>query len=333
VQLLLAGGEPVRVDGLTLAPDVQLIVRARDRLLRKLDNPTPAQARRAMRHQTILHAGPAIPVGAVRDLTIEGRLRARHYAPAASGGPHPLLVYLHGGGFVLGDLDTHDAPCRFLCRHARVHVLSIDYRLAPEHPFPAAVEDAHAAHAWAHANAARLGADPRRVAIGGDSAGGNLSAVVAQLAKTGGPTPALQLLLYPAVDRTTERGSMERFKDGFLLTRAETRWFTRHYTGDDPVTKRDPRVSPLVRPDLSGLAPALVFTAGFDPLRDEGDAYAEALRAAGTPVVHRRFTGLVHGFANMTALSRSSREAFHEVARELAASLSAGAGRPSPAQA
>src|SRR5262249_12958207 len=163
-------------------------------------------------------------------------------------------------------------------------------------------------------------ADPARIAVGGDSAGGNLSAVVAQLARGNG-APAAQLLIYPATDRTKEHPSMESFATGFLLTLAETRWFTRHYTGNDPEKNADPRASPPAARDLSGLAPALVFTAAFDPLRDEGDAYAHAMRAAGTRVVHKRFEGLVHGFASMTSLSRSSKDALHEVARELASLL------------
>jgi acetyl esterase len=323
LQLALAGGRPVTKDGHTLAPDVQIILRVRELVAGEILAATPVEARQNMRRQTLLHGGPTIPVGAVRDLSVADGLRARHYAPDASGS-RPLLVYFHGGGFVVGDLDTHDTPCRFLCKHARVHVLAIDYRLAPEHPFPAAVEDAHAAFLWACANAASLGADPAKVAVGGDSAGGNLSAVVAQLTKNGGPAPAAQLLLYPAVDRTWERASMELFAKGFLLTRAEVRWFTRNYTGDDPAKNADPRVSPLVAPDLSCLAPALVYTAAFDPLRDEGDAYAEALRAAGTKVrVHRCIEGLVHGFVSMAPLSRSSARAFMDVAHELASSLDA----------
>ena len=230
-----------------------------------------------------------MPVASVRDLEIDGGdasvpLRARHYAPPEPGGPHPLLVFYHGGGFLYGDLDTHDGACRILCRHAGAHVLAVDYRLAPEHRFPAAVDDAYAALRWAFANAARLGADPDRIGVGGDSAGGNLAAVTSQLAaRDGGPAPALQLLIYPATDMTTRHRSRELFREGFLLTDPEMDWYTDNYLGTARTDAGDPRVSPLLAEDLSGLAPAFIVTAAFDPLRDEGEAYARALQAGGHP--------------------------------------------------
>ena len=224
-------------------------------------------------------------------------------------------MFLHGGGFVFGDLDTHDAPCRILCRHGGMHVLAIDYRLAPENPFPAAVDDALAALRWAQTHAAELGADPARVGVGGDSAGANLSAVVAQLAAAdGGQTPVCQMLIYPAVDRTRPYLSLELFKEGFLLTRDSIDWFHIHYVGDSGAAKTDPRIGPLHAASLAGLAPALVVTAGFDPLRDEGEAYASALLAAGTTTVQRRFDSLVHGFFNMVGVSPSCRDAVIEIA-------------------
>ncbi len=222
---------------------------------------------------------------------------ARHYAPA--GAPQPLLVYYHGGGFVAGDLDTHDGLCRRICRDADMHVLSVDYRLAPEHPFPAAVDDAMAAFRWAYAHAAALGAMPGKVAVGGDSAGGNLAAVVGQMtAAAGGPAPCAQILLYPPTDRTTTRPSLELFGDGFFLTRADIDWYHLQYTGST-IAQPDPAQNPLCAKDFSGLPPALVVTAGFDPLRDEGEAYADALRQAGVPVILKRFDGLLHGFCSM----------------------------------
>ena len=216
----------------------------------------------------------------------------------------PLLVFFHGGGFVIGDLDTHDEPCRMLCRHAGVQVLSVDYRLAPEHPFPSAVRDALAAFRWAVAHASELGADAERVAVGGDSAGGNLSAVTAQLAsRDGGPAPALQLLIYPDVDLTEARATSGRlFAEGFYLTENDRRWCTRHYFAGTERDASDPLASPALAQDLSGLAQAIVITAGFDPLRDEGEAYAEALRKAGTRVVLDRAPDLIHGFINMTTV-------------------------------
>jgi acetyl esterase len=261
--------------------------------------------------------GRPIAVRATTDLVIDGPapIPARHYEPPEPGGPHPLLVYYHGGGFLYGDLDTHDNVCRILCRHAGAHVLAVDYRLSPEHPFPAAVEDARAALRWAHVNAERLGADPSRIGVGGDSAGGNLAAVTSQLAaKDGGPAPVLQLLIYPVTDFTIRRRSRELFGDGFLLTNDEMDWFEANYLGPGSPQASDPRASPLLASDLSGLPPAFVVTAAFDPLRDEGEAYARALQDAGTPATLRRFPGFIHGFINAAGVSRTAREAVVEVA-------------------
>jgi acetyl esterase len=316
-QVRLSRKPAVRLDGQTLEPEVQMTLALLERRGdRPLETLTPAEGRAQTRRQAILAAGRPPAVGAVRELTVAGAagpLRARLYSADEPGGPHPLLVYYHGGGFVIGDLETHDGVCRMLCVHAGLNVLAVDYRLAPEHPFPAAIDDGRAALRWATEHAAGLGADPARVAIGGDSAGGNISAVVAQAAaRDGGPAPVLQLLLYPATDASGDRPSAGLFADGFFLTRATMDWFIAHYrAGADPA---DPRMSPLLAGDLSRLAPALVVTAGFDPLRDEGEAYAHALQAAGTPVLLRRFPGLIHGFANTTGISRVSRDAMLEVA-------------------
>jgi acetyl esterase len=325
-QVRLSGKPAVRIDGQVLDPEIQMTLA----LLERRGDPTvetlaPEEGRRVTRRQAEVFSGPPIPMRDVRDLTVsgaEGPLPARHYVPEEPGaGPHPLLVFLHGGGFVIGDLETHDATCRLLARHSGAHVLAIDYRLAPEHPFPAPVEDAVAAVRWALANAAALGADPERVAVGGDSAGGNLAAVSClELAREDGPRPAAQLLLYPTVEAGRQGGSLDDFAEGFFLTKAQMEWFAAQYVpaGTDP---DDPRLSPLKAPDLSGLPPALVLTAGFDPLRDEGEDYAHALRAAGVPVLLRRFPGLVHGFGNMTSVSRTSREALIEIAGAMRAVL------------
>jgi acetyl esterase len=318
-QLRFSGGAPIVLDGEPLDPGLQfLLALRRRRVAVPLPDLTPVDARRRSRGEADAVAGPPVPVRSVTELTVDGadgQLAARHYAPDEPGGPHPLLVFLHGGGFVIGDLQTHDQACRLLARHAGVHVLSVDYRLAPEHPFPAAGEDAWAAFRWAAENAERLGADPGRLAIGGDSAGGNLSAVVAQrTARSGGPAVALQLLFYPATDRAGSYPSLDLFADGFFLTRDEIDWFHRNYSvGVDAL---DPRLSPLRGADLSGLAPALVVTAGFDPLRDEGEAYAAALTDAGNHVRLRREGALVHGFINMVDLSTVARAALIEAAAE-----------------
>jgi acetyl esterase len=285
-----------------------------------------AEARQDFRRDALMVSGRPVSVGAVTDRRIDWgacAMAARHYAPDA-GRTRPLLVYYHGGGFVHGDIDTHDAVCRRLCRHADLHVLSVDYRLAPEHPFPAAVDDAFAAFRWACANAAQLGALPDRVAVGGDSAGGNLAAVVAQRTKArGGPAPCAQMLLYPTLDRTTRRPSFELFGEGFLISRADIADHHLQYTGT-MVPSRDPAQNPLCCDDLSGLAPALIVTAGFDPLRDEAEAYAVVLRGAGVPAVLRRFDGLLHGFASMAPICPVAEAAMREICAELRAILNPG---------
>jgi acetyl esterase len=259
--------------------------------------PTPETSREGYRGlSAMLPQGPDV---AVSDRTIPGPagdIPVRVYTPEGTG-PFGVLVNLHGGGWTIGDLDTHDHPCRTLCAEAGIVVVSVDYRLAPEHPFPAAVEDSWAALQWVSENAAELGGDPDRLAIGGDSAGGNLAAVMALMARdAGGPSLGLQLLVYPAVDSRldhTERyPSLVENGEGYVLTLATMKWFASNYLPDDDM-RTDWRVSPLLA-DLSGLAPAHVVTIEFDPLRDEGRAYVEALRAAGNDVTHAEYDGTVH---------------------------------------
>lgn len=306
----LAGGPPGAVDGSVLDDQLHLGLEYWNRRA----DPRPfdvAVRREQTRRTTAIMAGPAVPVRDVQDMTIDGPagpLRARWYAPFGHGldSPEPLLVWLHGGGFCLGDLDTADRPARMLCRHGDVHVLSIDYRRAPEHVFPAAAEDATGAVEWALSHAAQMGADPARVAVGGDSAGGNLAAVAAQQASGRGEL-AGQLLVYPPTDMVTRHPSQDRFADGYYLTDADTSWFLDHYAAD--ADRSDPRMSPLLAADLSGLAPAMVVTAAFDVLRDSGESYAHALRAAGVPVVLRRVPRLIHGFMNTVGINRAAREA------------------------
>ena len=310
-------GPPITIDGDTLDPGLQLILKLRERRgVRPLNTMSPEQARRYVAAESRRTAGPPPPVRAVRHLHVAGAagpLEARHYVPPDPGGPHPLMLFLHGGGFVVGDLDTHDVPCRLLCRHAGVHVLSVKYRKAPEHPFPAAVHDARAALTWAFEHAQELEGDPERIAIGGDSAGGNLSAVATRLAvRDGTPAPVLQVLIYPATDIESEWPSVELFADGFYLTRDDRDWYHENYMRG--ASEDDPLGSPLLSGDLEDLPPAFVVTAAFDPLRDEGEAYANALREAGSPVILRRFPGLVHGFINMTAINPASHDALVEVA-------------------
>jgi acetyl esterase len=302
VQRRLSRRAPVVIDGQRLEPDVQLMLALREWLGEPVwdGELSPEHARRLTREEAAVARGTrTVPVGGVEDVTVGG-LPARLYR-SAEHDPKPLLLYLHGGGFVVGDLDTHDAPCRVLCRHAGVDVLSVEYRKAPEHPFPGYVEDALAAYAWAKERF-------ERVAVGGDSAGGNLAATVAIEAD-----PELALLIYPAVDATQRRRSRELFGEGFFLTDELMEWYTGHFLpdGSDPA---DPRRSPIRSPRLHESAPALVITAGFDPLRDEGEAYAQALHTAGVPVLLRRFPSLFHGFINSIGASPSSHAALVEVA-------------------
>jgi acetyl esterase len=260
-------------------------------------------------------------MAAVEGLEIPGPGRAipvRLYVPPnLPPSAQPLIVYYHGGGWVVGDLDTHDGVCRFLASNVGARVISVDYRLAPEHPFPAAVEDCFTAFHWATQQATQLGADPSRIAVAGDSAGGNLAAAVSLLAHAGGgQQPAMQLLLYPVTDAVGSHPSRDQFADGFLLTKSDMDWFEAHYLSNG-ADREDPRISMLRAANLSGLPPTYIATAGFDPLRDEGELFAERARAAGVDVALHRHPELIHGFANMTAISRTARSAMHEVAGAL----------------
>jgi acetyl esterase len=323
-------GAPARVDGQVLAPEMQAVTRlaslARDESASAYGALTPSQARARIRAGAAAAAGPKRSDPAVEDLAIPGpagTIPARFYEPAGTGfEDRPLIVYFHGGGWTIGDLDTCDSVCRFLALNVPATVLSVEYRLAPEHPFPAAVEDALAAYRWAAVDNTRLGVDPRRIAVAGDSAGGNLAAALCLLARDdGGPSPAMQALIYPVADAGGGQRSRDEFAKGFLLAKADMDWFEHHYLppGSD---RADPRVSPLRAADLSGLPPAYVATAGFDPLRDEGEAYAARMREAGVRVALRRHPGLIHGFANMTAVSDTAHAAMLEFAGALRMGLS-----------
>lgn len=246
----------------------------------------------------------------------EGPLDARLYVPFAAGvGEGPGLVFYHGGGFVLGDLDSHEMLCRRLADAGRIRVLSVAYRLAPEHRFPAAPEDAVAALQWAVTHAAEIGLDPARIGVAGDSAGGNLAAVVTQQTKKRAlPAPKAQMLIYPCTQFLQMTPSQIRLKEGYMLTQAAQDFFRDKYlpTREDAL---DTRCSPLLENDLGGLAPAYVVTAGYDPLLDEGKAYAEKLEACGVRVTYRPYAGQIHGFFNMTAISSEARRAIADAGR------------------
>jgi len=231
----------------------------------------------------------------------------------------PALVFYHGGGWVFGDLDTHDVVCRTIARAARIVVMSIDYRLAPEHAYPAAVEDAYASFQWIVTHARDLGIDLSRLAVGGDSAGGNLAAVVSLMARDADVTLAGQMLIYPVTDLSREHPSYSEVAN-VPLTGNTMRWFKRHYLGDTDA--HDWRISPLLADSLEGLPPAFVMTAGHDPLRDEGDAYALRLQEAGVPVRHVRYSGQIHGFITMGRLIPEAGQLLEDASQWLEQTLS-----------
>lgn len=264
------------------------------------------------------------PVARVENQTIPGpagELPVRVYTPDGDG-PFPIVVYFHGGGWVLGNLDSHDGICRGLAREAGCVVVAVDYRLAPEHAFPAAPEDCYAATRWAAQHAERLKGDPARLAVAGDSAGGNLAAVVAHMARDrGGPALVAQALIYPITDLRMRTASYDENADAPILTRDDMIWFRKHYIRclDDAL---DPLASPALAENLSGLPRALIVTAGYDPLRDEGDLYGERLLAAGVPVTMRRYDDLTHGFLGMGLISDRARLARAETFAALRVALS-----------
>ncbi|MEU7854923.1 alpha/beta hydrolase [Nonomuraea sp. NPDC049141] len=264
------------------------------------------EARRIIAEMPPLEPEP-YQVGRVEN-RLAGDLPVRVYWPPTTQEVRPVVVYFHGGGFTLCSLDTHDSICRLICADADVIVVSVDYRLAPEHPYPAAVEDAYAATRWVSEHARELGADPGRLVVAGDSAGGNLATVTCLKAKDeGGPPIALQVLIYPVTDAAQTAPSYAENADGYFLTTAHMRWYWDCYQPDQ-VRRAEPYSSPI-NADVSGLPPALVITAEHDPLRDEGEAYAERLRAAGVDTRSVRYDGMFHGFFGLGSLLPAAKEA------------------------
>ncbi|WP_199253538.1 alpha/beta hydrolase [Mycolicibacterium mengxianglii] len=333
--VLLSGRRPIVVDGNPLDPTLQLFLT----LLRRTgvtgmltgsgDAVDVAKSRAGMRDTCIGLGGPGAPVE-VENLSAPGPagpLGIRRYRsdPAAVGAV-PALVYFHGGGFVVGDLDCYDALCRRLCRDLGVDVFSVDYRLAPQHKAPAAVEDCCAAYEWLVTHAADLGVCADRIVVGGDSAGGALTAVVTHWARDQARNrplaqPCLQLLIYPVTVMTAQTRSRTLFAAGYLLTGADMDTFARLYVEGSGLAGTDPRVSPLLARDLSGLPPAIVITAGYDPLRDEGEQYAEALVQAGVSVTHLQMGGMIHGFINFPGLGGGVERSLAEVISTVGAHL------------
>jgi acetyl esterase len=294
---------------------------------------TAADARAALRMLMVNFRDESTlaEVASVTPSTVGDSIPVRVYRPAVEG-TAPTVVFLHGGGFVIGDLDTHEGVCRLLSHDVGAVVVSVDYRLAPEHRFPAAVDDAYAALTWVAAHIDEYGGDAARLVVGGDSAGGNLAAVCAQLAHRDGLALAAQLLVYPSVDLLGDFASRTENAEGYFLTLKDMEWFAANYTGiaggvealshpDVAALAADPRLSPLRADSLDGLAPAVVATAEFDPLRDEGNAYAVALEQAGVPVEHRQFAGLIHGFYGLEQLSPAIAEATTWINAQLAGLL------------
>lgn len=276
----------------------------------------PVEAREIFRalNVGVAESQPPADLAAEEDIELPGpagALRARIYRPHGAG-PLPTLVYFHGGGFIVGDIEAYDMQASTLAERAGVVLLSVDYRLAPEHRFPAGVEDAEAATRWALTNVARLGGDAARVAVGGDSAGANLAAVTAQTLRGEQARPSAQLLIYPVLDFANEYPSRSENANAPLLTEERMEWFNGLYL-PDRANPRDPRLSPLLVDDFSGLPSALVATAGYDPLRDEGMRYAEALSAAGVPLRHLHYGSLIHGFLGLGPFSECAADAIDEV--------------------
>jgi acetyl esterase len=293
------------------------------------DKMTPDEARRASRERAELLRQDREPVARVEEREVptgDGEVRVRTYAPAGRSGA--ALIYLHGGGWVLGDLDGPDALCRAIANRASCLVVSVEYPLAPERKFPAALEASYAVTRWVSENASDLEVDMQRLGVGGESAGGNLAAAVALLARDrGGPPLAFQLLLVPVMDHAFDTVSYVENADGYGLTRAEMMWFWRHYLRDD-AEGANAYASPLRAPDLHGLPRALVVTAEFDPLRDEGEAYARRLSDAGVPVELRRIEAVVHGFLGMAGEADVARRAVDGIVHAVRDALAAAADVP-----
>lgn len=284
--------------------------------------PTVDEGRARTRSLVRLQAAPQ-PVARVEEAVVPcSGVRARVYRPAGEA-PFGCLVLLHGGGWVTGDLDTHDRPARRLANASGCVIVTVDYRRAPEHPFPAPLDDCLEAVRWIHRDAGRLGIDPARIGVGGDSAGGNLAAAACLRARDeGGPGIAFQALLYPVTDAACATPSYSAYRTGYGLRRDTMTWYWNHYLGG--ADGDDPYASPLRAPDLAGLPPAFVATAEYDPVRDDGELYAARLAEAGVPVVHSRYDGMIHAFLLMDGVLDRSAALIEETAREAARRLSPG---------
>ena len=310
---------------MTLDPQAQALISAMAEAGVELPADVTPEQMRAQMEQSSMAAGDVEEVARTEDRTVPGPdgndVPVRIYWPTADDGPLPVVVFFHGGGWVIGSIDSHDGTVRQLVNRAGAIFVSVDYRLAPEDKFPAGVEDAYAATAWVADNAASFGGDPERVAVAGDSAGGNLAAVVALMARDrNGPPLRFQALVYPVTDvRPDLYPSTSQNAQGYFLTRDNMLWFIGHYITPDQ--EANPYVAPVRADDLSGLPPALVVTAQYDPLRDEGEAYAKAMADAGVDVTTSRYDGMIHGFVSLSAFLDKGAAARDEVAAALRSAL------------
>lgn len=321
--LRMLAGQPIVRDGQTLDVQAQMMLK-----LQRLRNQATfgvgvvEEERASVEVQARQLAPRASGRLDVRDIDLAGAagtIAGRLYRPSRCGPNAPLLVFYHGGGYVIGSLDSHDGVCRALADRAGCVIISVDYRLAPQHPAPAAVDDAVAAFRDIVARSPDFDIDPARIAVGGDSADGNLATGVAQQTRNDTVSPCFQLLIYPDTDQAYERESRQTYAEGFFLEKISIDWSRNHYV-PEPMDLKDPRISPIYG-DVAGIAPALVITGGFDPLRDEGEAYAEAVQAAGVPVELRRLPSMIHGFINFAGAVRVADAALSDAARTLGDTL------------
>lgn len=319
------GGEPPTIRGRTLDAGLALVASGAAKQT-PFHRMSAGEARAMMRRSGALTGAPPRPMARIEARALPGPagpIPVRVYHPHGPSGPRPLLLYFHQGGCVLGDLDTCEPFCTLLAETARCPVMSVDYRLGPEHRFPASQEDAVAATRWAMEHAGEVGGDPARLVVAGDSAGGGLAAhVTHELRRSGDPQPVLQVLIYPWVHAYADNASYRDFADSFPLTPEGMRWFLDLYANGEQ-DEKDPRLSPLLEDDFAGLAPALVYTAGFDPLCDEGEAYAKKLEAAGVPVGYRCVEHLCHSFTGFGAIPAAA-EAQAGIARDVERVLTGG---------
>ncbi len=302
---LLYLGRRIKKDGQLLNSKAQFLCAVVDKQSVPIDEETVEAARSQIESLATTLGGDYIPLPYVEDFTIPGKggvIPVRLYKPSDTDEPLPVFIGFHGGGFIRGSVNSHDGLFRRLAKYGNFAVLSVEYRLAPEHKFPAAVDDAYTALRWVQENGLSKGLNPQKIAIGGDSSGGNLAAVACQDAKRNDtPQPLIQALIYPTTDSHFTAHSHTLFSKGFFLTEERMHWYRDHYLRN-AADRDDPRASPLIEEDLQGLAPALVITAGFDPLRDEAEDYARKLKNSDVPVGVVRFDGMVHGFSSLSGL-------------------------------